>query len=55
MWVIRGFVFPAMQCLSLRVMKAIGLFPASCELHFAVNLIEFTCDIGGPEAMLPEI
>ena len=55
MRVIRGVVFPAVQCLSLRVVKAIGLFPATCELHFTANFVEFTCDIGGPGAVLPEI
>jgi len=48
MRVIRGVVFPAMQCYSLRIVKTIGLFPASCELLFTANFIQFTCDIGGP-------
>jgi hypothetical protein len=51
MRVIRGAVFLAVQCLSVRVGKAIGLF----ELHCTANLMECTCDIGRPAAVLPEI
>ena len=36
-------------------LKATGLFPASSELHLTANFIEFTCDIGWREAVLPDI
>jgi hypothetical protein len=51
MWIIPDILLPAVACLSLRA----GLFPASCELHFTGNFIEFTSDIGWREAVLLDI